>query len=134
VLTAINDLRRSQGLAPLRLSRALTVAAGEHSMSMAEHGFFDHSSLNGLPFWKRVEAVYPSKGRRWSVGENLVWASPGLSARRALELWLASPPHRETLLSPAWREIGLGAVHAFAAGVYNGRAVTILTADFGVRR
>jgi uncharacterized protein YkwD len=101
---------------------------------MAEHGFFEHSSLNGWPFWKRVEAVYPRNGRRWSVGENLVWASPRLTARGALELWLASPPHRQTLLSPAWREIGLGAVHAFAGGVYNGRAVTILTADFGIRR
>jgi uncharacterized protein YkwD len=134
VLAAINDLRRAQGLGPLRLNRALAAAAGRHSLSMAEHGFFDHASLDGSPFWKRVEAAYPKHGRRWSVGENLVWASPGLSARQALGLWLASPPHRETLLSPAWREIGLGAVRAFAGGVYNGRVVTILTADFGVRR
>jgi uncharacterized protein YkwD len=134
VLAAINDLRRAHGLGPLRLSRALAVAAGQHSLSMAEHGFFDHSSLDGSPFWKRVKAAYPRNGRRWGVGENMAWASPGLSARQALELWLASPPHRENLLSPAWREIGLGAVRAFAGGVYNGRVVTILTADFGVRR
>jgi uncharacterized protein YkwD len=48
---------------------------------------------------------------------------------------LASPTHRENLLAPAWREIGLGAVHAIGAGgVYNGLDATILTADFGVRR
>ena len=134
VLAAINDFRRAHGLGPLRLSRALAVAAGLHSLSMAEHGYFEHSSLDGSPFWKRVKAAYPRKGRRWGVGENLAWASPGLNARRTLELWLASPPHRENLLSPAWREIGLGAVRAVAGGVYNGRVVTILTADFGVRR
>jgi uncharacterized protein YkwD len=134
VFAAINDFRRAHGLAPLRLSRALTLAAAEHSLSMAEHGYFEHSSPDGSPFWKRVEAVYPKKGRRWSVGENLVWASPGLSARKALTLWLASPPHRQTLLSPIWREIGLGAVRALAGGVYRERMVTILTADFGVRR
>jgi uncharacterized protein YkwD len=134
VLAAINEVRRAQGLAPLRLSRALTVAAEQHSLSMAEHGYFEHSSFDGSPFWKRVAAVYPRSGRRWVVGENLVWASPGLSARRALELWLTSPSHRETLLSPAWREVGLGAVRAHAGGVYRGRIVTILTADFGVRR
>jgi uncharacterized protein YkwD len=134
LLAAINDFRRAQGLRPLRLSRALAVAAGQHSLSMAEHGYFEHSSLDGSPFWKRVKAAYPRKGRRWGVGENMAWASPGLSARQALELWLASPPHRENLLSPAWREIGLGAVHAVAGGVYNGRVVTILTADFGGRR
>src|SRR6186713_1769526 len=38
VFAAINDLRRAQGLAPLRLSRALSLAADEHSLSMAEHG------------------------------------------------------------------------------------------------
>lgn len=134
VFAAINDLRRERRLAPLRLSRALTRAAGEHSLSMAEHGYFEHSSFDGSPFWKRVAAVYPRNGSRWSVGENLVWASPGLSARKALQLWLASPPHRATLLSPVWREVGLGAVRASVGGVYEGRVVTILTADFGARR
>jgi uncharacterized protein YkwD len=134
VFAAINDLRRNQGLAPLRLSRALTIAAGEHSLSMAKHGYFEHSSLDGAPFWKRVAARYAWPGTRWSVGENLVWASPRLSARSAVERWLASPSHRATLLSPAWRDVGLGAVHAVAGGVYGGRVVTILTADFGVRR
>jgi len=134
VLDAINDFRRAHGLPTLRLSRALTVAAAEHSLSMAEYGYFEHSSPDGSPFWKRVAAFYPRRHGPWSVGENLVWASPGLSARKALALWLASPPHRETLMSPAWREVGLGAVRALAGGVYRERMVTILTADFGVRR
>lgn len=134
VFAAINDLRRAQGLAPLRLSRALSLAADGHSLSMAEHGYFEHSSLDGSPFTRRVVAAYAPGARRWSVGENLVWASPGLSAREVLNLWLASPPHRATLLSPAWRDVGLGAVRAVAGGVYGGRVVTILTADFGVRR
>jgi uncharacterized protein YkwD len=134
VLAAINDFRRARGLPPLRLSRALSVVAWQHSLSMAEHGYFEHSSFDGSPFWKRVEGVYPSKGNRWSVGENMIWASPGLSASKALEMWLASPSHRETLLSPVWREVGLGAARAVAGGVYQNRVVTILTADFGVRR
>ena len=133
VFAAINDLRRAQGLAPLRMSRALSLAADEHSLSMAEHGYFEHSSLDGSPFSRRVVALYAPGKRRWSVGENLVWASPGLSARRVLDLWLASPPHRATLLSPTWRDVGLGAIRAVAGGVYGGRVVTILTADFGVR-
>jgi uncharacterized protein YkwD len=135
LLDAINDLRRSEGLRPLRLNPKLAAAARQQSISMAEHGVFQHASLDGTPFSKRIEALYARNGKRiWSVGENLAWAAPGMSARKALRLWLASPPHRENLLSPAWREIGLGAVHAFAGGFYGGRAVTILTADFGVRR
>jgi uncharacterized protein YkwD len=134
VLAAINDFRRRQGLLPLRLNAALGAAAYEHSLSMADHGFFAHESYGGSPFWKRVAAKYAGGGAGWKVGENLVWRSPWLSARAALELWLASPAHRDVLLSPSWREIGLGAIHASSApGIYAGQAVTILTADFGVR-
>jgi uncharacterized protein YkwD len=135
VLVRINDLRRKAGLVPLRPSGALGVAALEQSASMAEHGFFAHASYGGSPFWQRIAAKYASRADSWSVGENLLWRSPGLSAGTALGLWLRSPDHRENLLSPAWREIGLGAVHADSApGIYDGLEVTILTADFGVRR
>ena len=49
-------------------------------------------------------------------------------------MWLESPGHRRVLLTPAWREIGLSAVHtASAPRVYDGLEVTIVTADFGVR-
>ena len=104
----------------------------EHSLSMAQNGYFSHSSLGGSAFWSRVEGKYG--GPRWRVGENLVWASPHLSAPQAVEMWLNSPPHRANLLAPIWREVGLGAVHSDSApGVYRGLAATILTADFGVR-
>jgi uncharacterized protein YkwD len=132
VLDAINVLRQQHGLAALRLNVNLAATAREHSLSMAEHGYFRHSSLGGASFWSRVEGKYG--GPNWRVGENLVWASPYLSAEQAIGLWLKSPPHRRNLLAPIWREIGVGAVHADPApGVYQGLPATILTADFGVR-
>jgi uncharacterized protein YkwD len=79
---------------------------------MAEDGYFRHSGATGMPFWRRIGATYPARGHRsWSVGENLVWASPSLSARQAVELWLRSPMHRRNLLDPTWRDIGVGGVH-----------------------
>ena len=133
ILLAVNEQRRVRGLAPLRLSRTLAAAAREHSLSMAEHGFFDHSSFDGSTFWRRIREAYPPvAGRAWTAGENLAWASPDTSARHVVAMWLASPLHRRNLLSPAWREAGIGTVHAAAApGVYAGREVTIVTADFG---
>ena len=48
---------------------------------------------------------------------------------------MKSPEHRANLLSAKWREIGLSAVHVQAApGTFDGLDVTIVTADFGVRR
>jgi uncharacterized protein YkwD len=136
VLASINNLRQEHGLVALRLNPQLVATARAHSLSMAEQGYFRHASFSGSPFWKRVGQKYPvRRARFWTVGENLVWASPGLSAGQVLRMWLSSPPHRRNLLTPAWREIGLGAVHAPSApGVYEGRNATILTADFGVRR
>jgi uncharacterized protein YkwD len=135
LLAEVNAVRSSHGLVRLRLASGLKAAAAAHSTQMARLGYFSHNSANGASFSKRVASYYSLRGfRSWSVGENLVWASPGLSAARAVKLWLASPPHRANLLDPRWREIGLSAVHsARAPGVYGGSPATIITADFGAR-
>jgi len=136
VLAEINELRADHGLRPLRISARLSAAAGAHSRAMAAQGFFAHSSKDGTFFWKRVQRWYGPRGYGyWAVGENLLWSSPSVAPSEAVAMWLASPAHRKNLLMPKWREIGLAAVHASAApGVFEGREVTVLTADFGVRR
>ena len=136
VLSDVNQLRRAHGLRPLRFSTNLAAAARQHSDEMARVGYFSHDSANGGAFWRRVERFYGSNGRRyWSVGENLLWSSPDIDAQGALKMWMGSPEHRANLLKPEWREIGLSAVHVPSApGAFNGLEVTIVTADFGVRR
>lgn len=131
VLGAINALRRQHGLAPLRASRALSAAADAHSTAMAGRGFFAHGA-----FSRRVARYYTRAGyRTWAVGENLLWSSPDVDAANAVRMWLNSPGHRRILLTARWREIGLSAVHVEAGpGVFRGAPVTVVTADFGVRR
>jgi uncharacterized protein YkwD len=136
VLSDINEFRAQYGLHPLRLSPMLTAAARQHSFEMAARGYFSHSSANGSSFDRRIARYYPmGHSRYWSVGENLLWSSPSVDASGALQMWENSPPHRENLLTARWREIGVSAVHVDSApGTYGGRAVTIVTTDFGVRR
>lgn len=136
VLVDINSVRQDHGLAPLHLSPKLSAAARQHSAEMAKDGYFSHNSANGGTFDKRIIRYYSSAGRHfWSVGENLLWSSPDIDPAGAVQMWMNSPPHRENLLTARWREIGLSAVHVPAApGAYGGREVTIVTADFGVRR
>jgi uncharacterized protein YkwD len=135
VLADVNATRRQRGLRALRFSASLSRAAEFHSRDMVRRGYFSHDSANGAAFWRRVQRFYPSAGyRSWAVGENLVWASPDLTAASALSMWMGSAPHRANLLSRQWREIGLSAVHsASAPGVFGGHAVTIVTANFGSR-
>jgi uncharacterized protein YkwD len=132
----INAVRRSYGLKPLAVSSKLSSAAAAHTREMGADGYFEHESFDSTPFWKRVARWYPSRGwHSWSVGENLVYRSPDVSADSAVEIWMNSPPHRANMLSRSWREIGISAIHFDAApGEYNGAAVTIVTTDFGIRR
>jgi uncharacterized protein YkwD len=136
VLAAVNSFREAHGRLPLRESTGLDRSARQHSLEMGRLGYFGHSSADGTAFWRRIRRYYPSRGDSyWSVGENLVWASPSLSAGTAMKLWIGSPPHLKNLLSRQWRQIGVSAVAiASAPGVYDGQRVTIVTTDFGVRR
>jgi uncharacterized protein YkwD len=136
VLAAVNSFRVAHGLAALRESAALDRSARQHSNEMGRRGYFAHSSADGTVFWRRIRHFYTAKGYSyWSVGENLVWESPGLSAAGAMKLWIGSPPHLANLLSKRWRQVGVSAVGvAHAPGVYGGRRVVIITTDFGVRR
>jgi uncharacterized protein YkwD len=136
VLGDINAFRRAHRLQPLQLNPRLNAAAREHTLQMAQDGYFAHDSADGSVFWKRIQSFYPSGAWAfWSVGENLLWSSPDVSPAWAVQMWLASPEHRANLMDPRWREIGVAAVHEVAApGVYQGSDVTIVTTDFGVRR
>jgi uncharacterized protein YkwD len=128
ILARVNAVRRGKGLRPLRLDRDLARASDSHARSMARKGFFSHSSADGTSPVTRILRFY----RGSAVGEAMLWRSPDCTAAQAVEMWLASPPHRAILLSSGFREIGLGAVRATQApGVYGGRAATIVVADFG---
>jgi uncharacterized protein YkwD len=112
-------------------------SARRHSIRMGRRGYFDHDSVDGKPFWRRIQRFYGDDGfRKWAVGENTFWASPrtlaGISVVRS---WLGSPGHRENMLSRAWRDVGVGVVNMSSApGVYGGSTVTIVTVDFGRRQ
>ena len=136
VLQQVNSVRKEHRLPPLRYNNNLSKAAAAHTREMLQDGYFDHASADGSAFWKRLERYYGSKGfKLWSVGENLVWASPDMTPVQAIEWWMQSPEHRANLLSSQWREIGLAAGHVpVASGVYGNHEVTVVTADFGVRR
>jgi len=135
VLVELNEIRASHGLKPLKLNRELSAAARNHTYDMIAVGYFEHDSINGTPYWKRIQRFYPRSGKaHWSVGENLLWVGGDIAADKAVEAWMNSSGHRKNILSAGWREIGIAAVFSdTAAGEFGGRAVTLITTDFGVR-
>jgi len=136
VVREMNRVRVAHGLTALRVSPSLRTAARDHSRSMLERGFFGHDSADGTAFSERIRHHYASSGwRMWSVGEALL-ASEGreVDAHAIVAAWLESPPHREIVLSPTWRDAGIGALYApTAPNEYRGAATIVVTADFGIR-
>ena len=108
----INEERTSYGLQPVAPNGDLRRAALSHSDEMINQGYFEHTSPAGLTFIDRIQATgYMRGARRWEVGENLVWGTGPLSTPQSLVTsWMNSPPHRENLLRPTFREIGIAAV------------------------
>lgn len=135
LLEAVNETRAAHGLRPLAMSGGLQDAAVAHSRAMLEQGFFAHDSANGASFVQRVRAFYPSAGfDSWTVGENLIYNTEEITAAIAIAAWMASPGHRENILTPEWREVGIGSLHASqAGGLFAGEPTWVITMDFGAR-
>ena len=84
---------------------------------MLRDGFFSHDSADGTAFSERIRRYYTNRGfTRWSVGEALMASEGRASMREAIvAAWLDSPPHRAIVLSPTWRDAGIGVLYAPSA-------------------
>jgi uncharacterized protein YkwD len=136
IVREMNQIRANRGIRPLRAAPSLRTAARAHSRAMLELGFFGHDSADGTAFSDRIRRYYTNRGwETWSVGEALL-ASEGqrIEAKAIVKAWLDSPPHREVVLSSAWRDAGIGAVYTSTAPTeYGGSDALVVTADFGLR-
>jgi uncharacterized protein YkwD len=124
VVRRINAIRAEQGLSSLRANPDLVQAAQAHSREMIASGSFSHDSPDGKPCDQRIRSY--ARGR--TVGETISWLAgtpASKQAERTVTLWMNSPPHRATLLSAAFRRIGISR----EGGTMFGRAGVAFTAD-----
>jgi len=130
----INDERTSNGLQPVAPNSDLHQAALSHSNEMVARSYFDHTSPAGLTFIDRIESTgYMRGARTWVVGENLVWGSGPMSTPQSLvTAWMNSPPHRENLLRPSFRELGVAAVVGTPVSRSDLTGVTV-SSEYGYR-
>jgi len=135
ILTRLNATRAAHGLRPLVVSSGLENAAVAHSRELIQAGVFQHDSPDGTSFVQRLKHFYsPSGYSSWTAGENLLYNTADIDADTAIQAWLDSPPHRENMLNPDWREVGIGSVHASTAGgMFGGAPTWVITMDFGAR-
>ena len=98
ILRAMNKVRSQHGLSALRVDTALARAADAHSAAMLRSGVFSHGSVH-----TRLRRYT----RKRAIGETLAWMSR-CNGRKVVQMWLNSAAHRQILLSPKFRNVGVG--------------------------
>ncbi len=99
ILAAINGSRAANGKPPLRYNVNLEAAARSQANLMAAKDTLSHDL--GVTLRQRVTTA----GYDGAVGENVAGGQSTLE--QAISGWLASPAHRDTLLSTKFQEFGL---------------------------
>jgi uncharacterized protein YkwD len=100
----VNEYRAKHGLKPVQLDHAVTSEAQYWSdqLNLGNACWFLHHDRD---YHVRMRARFP--GRRFR--ENAACSgSTGGGAEFILQKWIDSPGHRENMLTPQWRTIGVG--------------------------
>lgn len=109
LINLVNQERISRNLQALEKNDSLTQIARPHSADMFKKGYFAHTSPEG----KNVSDRAIDRGYIYLViGENLAYAPSVELAHKGL---MDSKGHRENILSPEFRKIGIGIMDG---GVY----------------
>lgn len=120
IVEAVNAERAKVGAAPLAVDPRLQEAARVHSKDMGDLGFFDHTSpVKGREkFTDRIREQGLDKFG--AAGENIAEGPFATVERSAgfMKLWMESEGHRENILDPNYRFIGVGVYVTASGDVY----------------
>src|SRR5215469_5330669 len=118
IVELVNRERAKAGVAALKLSGRLAVAARGHSYDMALRRYFSHDSADGVSPEQRLRG---SGIEYTEMGENIYTEdlpNPALLPQRAVAGWMNSPGHRKNMLSPRFDETGVGMARAADGSAY----------------
>jgi uncharacterized protein YkwD len=121
-LCLLNAQRAKHHLRPLRENSKLDRAARGHSRAMVNHRYFGHGDFAGR--------IHRAGYNGYTLGENIAWGSLRYSTPASIvDMWMHSPGHRENILRPQFRDIGIGIADGAPEGGVGGAAT--YTTDFG---
>jgi len=132
VLCLVNRARAHYGLHGLAYNADLRTSASAHSVSMVANDYFSHEGPGGSVDSRISRAGYLSEAGRFVLGEDI----GGGGGRRygsplgVVTAWMHSPPHRENILDPSFRDAGVGVAPGFPG---SSAAAATYTMDFGAR-
>ncbi len=117
-----NEARASVSLTPLTINSKLNQSALAKANDMIDNQYFAHVSPEGVDPWFWFDQAgysYTYAGENLAVGFE---TSEGVH-----EAWMNSPGHRDNIINPNFKEIGIGIVY----GTFEGYYTTMIVQHFG---
>ena len=122
LVSMTNSTRAREGLGALSVNSELTSAAYAKAQDMLANQYFAHTSPQGKTPWDFIK----NSGYNYAyAGENL--AIGYTDASELFSAWMASATHRQNILNPNFREIGM----AVLSGDYEGAETIVVVQEFG---
>jgi len=111
LLILTNQKRQESGASPLSLSDKLSLAATYKAKDMFSENYWAHNSPSGRTPWvfiKDVGYAYVYAGENLARGFN--------SSDDVVKAWMASPDHRENMLSKNYSDVGFAVLKGKLSG------------------
>ncbi len=122
IIRLTNEKRAENGLSSLSYNATLAQAALAKGNDMINKNYWAHVAPDGTQPW----AFFLNAGYKYKyAGENL--ARDFNDSTSTVNAWMASPSHRENMLSPNYKEIGVALVN----GSLTGSETTVVVQFFG---
>jgi uncharacterized protein YkwD len=122
-----NWARSQEHLSALSVSRQLRASSNRKAHDIKRCGEFSHSACGRNAFyWEQRFGFFRGT---YGAGENLALTyGADTTVRGTMDLWLNSTEHRQNLLMPRYRDVGM----ALVTGTFHGsRGAHIWVAQFG---
>lgn len=125
LLIMTNQKRQEAGMPLLVMNDSLTQAATRKAQDMFAKNYWAHIAPDGTTPWYFIK----SSGYEYIyAGENL--ARGFYSTGDVVSAWMASPSHRENVLSPNYKDVGF----AIQGGSLTGDETVLVVQEFGSTR
>ncbi|HEY2141788.1 MAG TPA: CAP domain-containing protein [Solirubrobacteraceae bacterium] len=134
-LCLVDRIRAAHHLPMLRANRELQTVAITQAVEMVSQDFFSHDSPSGQTPAARVASTrYPVHARSLSTAQNIGWGTGAYATpAHMVAAWMASPPHRQIILTGEYRDAGVGVAVPVPSVVGHGEPGATYAIEFGAR-
>jgi uncharacterized protein YkwD len=130
-LCLIDLVRTRRHLRTLRFNARLQRVATGQSRDMVAGNYFGDMSLSGeTPLQRILSRSYVPRGRPVCTAQNIGWGTRDEATPAAMvDAWMHSTPHRLIILTPGFRDLGVGVAPAVPRSLSYRQPGATYTAD-----